>query len=190
MNKKSVPTLSDKQYRMVAEYFDNGFNKAQAMRAVGFAEKSCTHKVAETFNHLAVQAEVERRHKLKDTSSALDREWITSRLMALVESSVRLNKYVFVDEEDGGLFHDFTGATEEDLKYIKSLTNDFFTTGTGDSARIQKKFKVEASDPHAVLSTLARIEGLFADRLKLEGDEGIVEALIAGRKRAGKAPAD
>ena len=183
-------TLSDREYRMVAEYFDNGFNKTEAMLSVGFAKKTCMKKLGKVFGRQGVQDEIARRHKLKDTTGALDREWIVSRLMSLADSSVRLNKYAFIDEEDGTLFYDFTGATEEDLKYIKSLSNDFLSVGVGDAARIVKKFKVEAADPLAVLTALARIEGLFNDRLKLEGDDGIVEALQAGRRRAGKTSGD
>ena len=61
---------------------------------------------------------------------------------------------------------------------------DFYTEGRGDLAREVKKFKVDITEPATVLTALARIEGLFADRLKLEGDDNIIEALQAGRRRA------
>ncbi len=183
--KKAMEPLSDKHYRAVAEYFDNGFNKARAMQAAGFAKSTSEKQACRMFSLPQVQVEVNRRHAIADKSSGLDREWVVSRLMALADSAPRLNKYI-KHADDGTLFYDFTEATAEDLQYIGGITSDFYSEGHGDAARIIKKFKVDKLDPLGVLTALARIEGLFNDRLKLEGDEGIVEALQAGRRRAGK----
>ena len=187
--RKAIEPLSDKHYRAVAEYFDNGFNKRQAMLAAGFATSTSTHQASRMFSLAQVQAEVDRRHAIADKASGLDHEWIVSRLMALADSAPKLNKYL-KKATDGTLFYDFTEATEEDLQYIGGITSDFYSDGKGDATRIIKKFKVDKLDPLGVLTALARIEGLFNDRLKIEGDEGIVEALQAGRRRAGKLPED
>lgn len=183
--KVAVPKLSDKMYRLVAEYFDNGFNQRQAMLAVGYSTSTAMTKTNETFSLPQVKAEIVRRHALADKAGALDKEWIVSRLQALADSSVKLNQYLR-KADDGTVYYDFTKATMEDLKYIKGLAVDFYTEGKGDAARIIKKFKIDPADPLGVLIALARIEGLFQDRLKLEGDDGVVEALQAGRRRAGK----
>ncbi len=189
-NKKvAVPKLSDKQYRTVAEYFDNGFNKRQAMIAAGYSKRTATTNTQQTFDKPQVKSEVARRHALADKAGGLDKEWIVSRLKDLADSSVMLNKYLKI-AGDGTLYHDFSGATLEELKYIKGITVDFYTEGKGDAARIIKKFKVDPADPLGVLTALARIEGLFQDRLKLEGDDGVIEALQAGRRRAGKPTTD
>ncbi len=175
--------ISDKMYRVVVEYFDNSFNKRQAMLSAGYSLQTCDHQTAQVFEHPAVKKEIARRHAEKDKTSKIDREWIVSRLMALADGYEKLNQFVKV-AEDGSLYWDFKGATEKELKYIRGLSLDFYTDGKGDFARTVKKFKIDTTDPLAVLNTLARIEGLFADRLKLEGDDGVIEALQAGRRRA------
>ncbi|KKN56750.1 hypothetical protein LCGC14_0568930, partial [marine sediment metagenome] len=88
----------------------------------------------------------------------------------LADSSKTLAKYMKVDK-DGKLDWDFTGATEKELALIKSLQVD------------DTKFKIDMSDPLAVLNSLARIAGLFNDRLKLEADDEVVAILQSARNR-------
>ena len=187
--KQVVPVLTDKMYRAVAEYFDNGYNKTQALLAAGYSPKTAKHAAYMIFNNPAVVAEIKRRQILLDSTSQLDKEWIVKRLMDLAESHKVINKYIEVDD-DGALRWNFTGATEAELKYIRGLSLDFYTDGKGDFAREVKKFKIDNTNPLTVLKTLARIEGLFQDRLKLEGDDGVVEALQAARKRANRPASD
>ena len=187
--KQVVPVLTDKMYRVVVEYFDNGFSKTKALLAAGYSKNTAEHAAFTVFDHPAVVAEIKRRHAQLDSTSQLNKEWIVRRLMDLAESHAVINQFMKVSD-DGSLFWDFTGATEKELKYIRGLALDFYTDGKGDFAREVKKFKIDTADPLSVLQTLARIEGLFADRLKLEGDDGVVEALQAARKRANRLTSD
>lgn len=186
---KNSRKLTDRMYRVVAEYFNNGFDKKEAILAAGYAKTVAERMAHQVFNHPAVQKEVARRHALMDKTSKLNRDWIVERFMELADAGRRLAKYKVV-EEDGTLGWDFTDATLEDLALVKTIQSEFYTEGQGEKARIIKKFKVDPGDPIAALTALARIEGLFQDRLKLEGDEGVVERLQAARARVAKTPTD
>ena len=94
--------------------------------------------------------------------------------MTRAESSKTLAKFMKVDG-NGKLDWDFTGATDKELQLIKSLTVEHSEKG--------KKYKIDTSDPLAVLNSLARIAGLFNDRLQLEADDEVVAILQSARNR-------
>ena len=162
--------LSDKMFRAVTEYFTNGHNQYKALKAAGYSESTANDHPERVFNHPSVVAEITRRQTVANKAANLDQAWITERLMALADSSKTLAQYMKVDK-DGKLDWDFTGATEKELALIKSLQVD------------DTKFKIDMSDPLAVLNSLARIAGLFNDRLKLEADDEVVAILQSARNR-------
>lgn len=175
--------ISDKQFRAVTEYFDNGFQKEKAMLAAGYSPCHARKHMDRFFRTPVVVAEVKRRLERQAKAVDLNREWILSRFMAIADADATLAKYKVVNP-DGSLGWDFTGATEAELKFARSLQVEFYTDGRGEYAREVKKFKIDTSDPLTALTALARIEGMFADRLKLEGDDGVIEELQAGRNRS------
>ena len=163
--------LSDKMFRAVTEYFTNGHNQYRALLAAGYTERTASDHPEQVFKHPAVVAEIARRQEAANDAANLDQAWITERLMTLADSSKTLAKYMKVDEH-GKLDWDFTGATVKELQLIKSLQVD------------DTKFKIDLSDPLAVLNSLARIAGLFNDRLQLEADDEVVAILQSARNRA------
>ncbi len=165
--------LSEKMYRAVTEYFTNGHNEYRALIAAGYTERTARDHPEQVFQHLAVRKEIQRRQDAANEAANLDQAWITERLMALADSSKTLTKYMVIDEF-GKLDWDFTGAPGKDLALIRS-----FGVYGG-------RYKVDTSDPLAVLNSLARIAGLFNDRLKLEGDDEVVAILQAARNRVNK----
>ena len=166
--------LSDKMFRAVIEYFTNGHNQYQALIAAGYTERTARDHPEQVFQHPSVVLEIQRRQEVANEAANLDQAWITERLMALADSSKTLAKYMKVDA-DGELDWDFTGATEEELALIKSLSVEHSLQG--------KKYKIDTSDPLAVLNSLARIAGLFNDRLQLEADDEVVAILQSARNR-------
>ncbi|MEE9598166.1 MAG: terminase small subunit [Acidiferrobacterales bacterium] len=182
-----VPRLSDKQFRVCIEYVNNGYDKKNALLAAGYSSKVAAANTASVFKLPQVKMFIAKhRQELVDTK-ALDREWVVSRFMELVEASKMMSKFKMVDK-DGTLYWDFRGATEKELKHIHGLSMEFYTEGRGEVARDVKKFKVNDLDPYNALMALARIEGLFNDKLKLEGDMDIVKKLQEGRNRAKPPP--
>ena len=183
---KSPPkTLTDKQFRVVTEYMTNGYDKGAALRAAGYSDSSARSHPDRVFNDPVVLAEIERRQEEANTAANLDQEWIITRLMHLAMADEKLAKYKKVTT-DGALRWDFTGATLQELQLVRALHVESYQEAHGDTAVIVKKFKIDTSDPLAVLNSLARIAGLFNDRLKLEGDDEVVAILQSARKRIGK----
>ncbi len=179
--------LNDKQYRAITEYFANGFQKKKALLAAGYSESTADNNAKEVFSKPCVVAEIARRRKAMIDDTQLDRAWIIKRLMALAMANETLAPYKKVGA-DGMLYWDFTGASEAELKLVNGLMVDVYVDGKGKEAREIKKMKIDTSDPLAVLSALARIEGLFQDKLKIEGEKGIVELLQEGRRRVNPQP--
>lgn len=171
--------LSDKQHRLVTEYLSNDMNECQAMLASGYSESTARDHPEKVFRHPAVVAEIERRQERLALAAELDQAWIIERLMELANGARTLAKFKKVGD-DGTLHWDFTGASEADLALIKSMATE---TSMGADAVVLKKFKIETADPVAVLNSLARIAGLFQDRLKIESDEGVIEILQSARNR-------
>ncbi len=180
--------ITDKQFKMVAEYFRNGYNKEKAMLAAGYAESTARNYQHATFAHACVQAEIRKWRKSLHDEANLDRGWIIRRYMALADAAAVLAQYKKVDP-NGQLYWDFKGATEEELKLVNGLTTDTYSDGRGEFAREVKKMKIDISDPVSVLNSLARIEGLFNDKLHIEGEASITDILQEGRKRSRAAEA-
>ncbi len=176
---KRQPKLTDRMFRVVSEYFTNGFDQKQALLAAGYSETTATGNPQAIFDKPAVRIEIVRRHALADKKVELSKEWIVSRLMKLATSGEVLSQYKKVTAE-GLISWDFKGAPEHHLALVQGLMNEI-TSLKGE--RLVTKFKIDTADQLAVLNSLARIEGLFQDRLTLTDDDGVVAALQAGRDR-------
>ncbi len=173
--------LSDKQHRVVTEYLANGLQEGAAMRSAGYNESTARDHPERVFKHPAVVAEIERRQEIAASAANLDQSWIIERLMLLADGPKTLAKFKKVTS-DGELKWDFTGASEQDLALIKSLATESISI-PGERHGFVKKFKIDTTDPLAVLQALARIAGLYQDRLKIESDEGVIEILQSARNR-------
>ena len=183
--KRAPRSLTDQQFRVVTEYITNGFDKGAALLASGYTEQSARSHPDRVFNHPVVRAEIERRQEAANTAANLSQEWIITKLMTLATADERLAKYKKV-QPDGSLMWDFNGATIYELQLVRALQVEFYTEGHGEFAKAVKKFKIDTTDPLAVLNSLARIAGLFNDRLQLEGDDEVVAILQSARKRISK----
>lgn len=174
--------ITDKMYRAVSEYFLNGNDKQAALIAAGYSLATAGQQAKQVFDHPGVQAEVTRRNAMHAKKADLTAEWVIAEFMKLATAREKLSKFKRVTK-DGALDWDFTGATAEELALVGTLHTEFYVEGRGDIAKTIKKFKIDITDPVAVLAHLARIQGMFQDKLKLEGDEEVVAQLQAGRNR-------
>src|SRR5262249_55845302 len=136
-----------------------------------------------TFRHPLVVAEIARRRAKLAEQSELTAEWIINRLMLIADANLILAKFKKVDA-DGTLSWDFSSATPEELAVISGLQTDIYVEmGAGGKKKV-KKFKVESIDPLAALNMLARIQGLFNDKVEVQGEISIVERMQKARERA------
>lgn len=176
--------LTPMQRKAIDAYFRNGFVKSDACRQAGYSDSTANGNPAAVFKHPAVVAEVERRLEKQKRKYNVDEDFVIQRLARIANAGEVLATYKKVNE-DGSLSWDFTDATPDDLAVITELTTDTYQDGRGEGARTVKKFKVAVSDPKSALDSLARIQGLFNDKVTVEGEVTLVERLQRGRERAG-----
>jgi len=177
--------LSEKYIRTIDFYFENGFNKQEAMLSAGWAEVTAKTDTTRFFTREDVKGEIARRQAKLAKKHELTTDWIITRLMRIANASESLAKFKRVSE-DGMLYWDFADATPEDLKVISGLMTESYQDGRGKEAKIIKKFKIKERDEKGALDSLARIKGMFDDKMTVAGELSLVERLQRGRKRANK----
>lgn len=172
--------LTAKQSVMLDEYFVNGFNANNAMLTAGYTEKTARQGV-NVFQQPHIQHEIKKRMDARTHKSDVTVERIMQEFWDRSQAAKRLAKFKKVDT-DGSLFYDFTGATEDDLKFVEGLTVTFEKMGRGPDAITVKKFTIKEPDADKALTALARHLGFFNDKLELTGSmaERIKEAKNQG----------
>lgn len=172
------------RHRKVAdEYLTNGLNKMQAMRTCGYSDQTSRHAQHTVFGNKFVidylaekQASIQKKYELTE-------DWIIQRMMKLADSNNILAPFKRKDE-DGGLYWDFSEATQEDLSVITGMMTETYYEGKGEDRKAIRKFKIEVPDPKGALDSLMRRMGLFNDKLDVKGEVNFVERLQRGRERA------
>ena len=177
--------LTSKQSRTIDFYFENGFNQEQAMLSGGYAVSTARHAPHDCFSNEGVKAEIARRKAKIAAKHDLTVDWIVKRLMRIASASESLTKFKKIDKS-GHLYWSFKGATPEDLEVISGLMTESYRDGRGKEAHIIKKFKINSRDEKGALDSLARIKGLFDDKITVQGELSLVERLQRGRKRVKK----
>tara|TARA_R110002096_G_scaffold124158_1_gene268582 strand:- start:16 stop:594 length:579 start_codon:yes stop_codon:yes gene_type:complete len=171
------------QQRMLAidAWFENGYQKTNAMQAAGYSEKTAQKRQAIVFGREDVKAEIQRRQAKSAKKHELNQDWVIKRLMARADAPTHLAKFKKIDTE-GQLYWDFTGATQAELGMVQDLGVEFTKAGRGNSAVDVTKFKMKDVDAHAALMALSRHLGLFDDKITVT--EGSLEdKILAGRRR-------
>ncbi len=171
--------LSWRHRVLVDEYFKCNFNKDEAVRRAGFTSDANSYS-NRLFRRPDVVAEISRRRKRLAEKMELTTDWIVSRLMILANSNLTLAKFMRVDDL-GQVSWNFEGASPEELACIKELTLEKFLGGREGGGGM--KFKVSGQDSLAALNSLARIQGLFKDKVEVSGPGSLVEKLNKGRER-------
>lgn len=180
---KTTGGLTDRHRRVLDHYFENGCQSMYAaMRACGFSESTSKRAQYTVFGRPEVTAEIERRHEMLRKKTEINNEWVLERLAAIADAGRALARYKKVDES-GALYWDFTEATPEDLALINDLTVEEYAEGRGAGKRDVKKTKIGVTEPKSALDSIARILGMFQDRVRVEDERSVVERLRAGRGR-------
>lgn len=172
--------LTPKHILVCERYIQNGGDKTEALRHVGYSEKFCKGagheqifnkpKVAEYI--LTRQAKVAKKYEI--TTDRILQEFAK---IAFTD----LSKYMR-PQEDGTLVWDFRDATEDDLQALEGFSYDFYVEGKGPEEQMSlKKFKISRYDKIAALNALARASGLFDQNITV--NVSVVERLQRGRDR-------
>jgi phage terminase small subunit len=163
---------------VVLEYFRNGFDKEKAMRKHGY---NTVHTFV-VFARPDVQEYIEERMRKMAEKAELNAEWVLKRWARYADAPLTLAKYRKV-AEDGSLYYDFTGATEDELALITEMAVEMFTDGKGDDAREVRRMKIGIVDPKAALDSIAKHLGMFKEKIEISGGD-VASAILAGRERA------
>lgn len=179
-NRYGASGFTAKESALIDAYMTNGFRKVDAMRKAGYAEATCVKHTHEPFDRPRVKAEVDRRMAALAEKIELKSEMVVRGLMRMATASEQLAKFKKVDG-NGNLYWDFTGATEEELGLVQELGGEIVHKGKGKNPVL--KFKIGTGDAKGAWDSLARIAGMFNDKLEVSGEMALVEKLQAGRNR-------
>jgi phage terminase small subunit len=175
----------EKYLRCAKEYCRNGFNKTMALEKVyRYSHRTAMQNTWRIFSHPVTMNEVERLLKMANDRLEMGPERVLQLLGLYAEAGIHLAKFKKVNG-NGDLYWDFTDATEEELLLVNQLETAEYTEGRGEGARDIKKFKIGHSDPLAAIDKLARVYGMYDDKLKLSGEMSLIDRINAGQKRAG-----
>ena len=173
-----VRGLSPLQMRAVDEYFVNGYDRRLAAKAVGY--KSYQN----LFDKPEVVAEIKRRVEAINKRYEVDADWIAQQYVKIAMSDI--GDLLVIDEATGKAFYDLRKLDHHHRAAIKSFVVETYNEGRGPNAVEVKKHKIEFHDKLAALNALARMQGMFNDRMTVTHELTIVDALQAGRERLGK----
>lgn len=174
--------ITDRERKFVREYLTNGFNHLKAAQAAGYKLTGGSGK--NLLKRARVVREIERLTGKTLARYEVTIEWIIERMAERADAGRILARFKKVDDE-GNIYHDFTGATEEELRVIDEVTVEEHKEGRGDTARTVRRSKVKGANPDVSLLTLARHRGMLSDKLTGENTgASLVERLQAGRNRA------
>lgn len=162
--------LSDREQAFVAAYFRNGFNAASAWRET--QHQAATTTVASSAgwrmrHRPRVAAEIERRLEASKLQA--------SEVVALLEEQARGNLGRYVEADGEGYRFNFEALREDGAERLVKKVK-FGQGGT---------VSFEFYDAQAALDKLARVHGLYQDRLDVSGGVRIDE--LAGLAQAVKA---
>ena len=157
-----------------------GHTKKDALIKAGYAKNTASNNANSVFDREVVARELARRQLALRKKQKLSEEWVIERYMKIADAGAVLAKFKKV-LPSGKLDWDFTGATEEEL----ALINDLAVTATvGEDGSEATYNKIGTSDPLGALNSLARVQGMFKDKIQFEGELSLVDRIVRGRERA------
>lgn len=179
--KRNKEGLTDRMVRVIDAYFDNNFNQSKAMEAAGY--KHGRMYAARFFRQPAVANEIERRRAKMAEKHNVTQDSIMRELAKMAFSS--LGDLIEVDSEGNGWIN-LERLSDEQRAAVSEFTVDEYKEGRGEDSRAVKKTKIKFHDKLGALNSLARILGIFNDKLKVEGEISLAERLQRGRNRLAK----
>ena len=161
-------------------YYMIGMTKKDALVKAGYSQNTARANAESVFGREVVAKELAKRQLALRKKQKLSEEWVIERYMKIADAGVVLAKFKKV-LPSGKLDWDFTGATEEEL----GLINDLAVTATvGEDGSEATYNKIGTSDPLGALNSLARVQGMFKDKVSFEGEVSLVDRITRGRERA------
>lgn len=178
MTRRKKKKISIRHRRLVDAYFECGMNETEAARRLGYVMPN--KYASRLFDRPEVVAEIERIQNRMSKKAEITRERLLNEYAKIGFSN--LGDLIEVDANGDGWI-DLSTLSSEQRAAISEFTVEEYKEGRGDDARDVKKTKIKFSDKKGSLDSIARILGLFNDKLKVEGSISLVERLQRGRKQ-------
>lgn len=140
--------LTLKHRKFVEALLVNDRNVAKAAQVAGF--KAPTGYFLMRQDH--IKAEINRRERDLGRKFHIDADELMSQLAKKILANEKLSKFKKINPEDGSLYWDWTGATEEELSFVNGLGTEI------DNIRA-----IEAA---------AKLLGLMVDKKEISGPKG------------------
>ena len=159
----SIAVLSEPHRRVIDAWFANGCRSRRGAMIEAGMSPSSTHSV---FIRPEVKKEIDRCRDRLDYRAAVTAERIEQELAKIAFAS--LGDLLEI-QEDGSAWIDMSAITEDqksalaeyNVETYKELGND------DEPGREVKKAKIKFHDKKAALDSLARIRGMFKDKLEV-----------------------
>lgn len=168
-NRRYKP-LNPRHAEVLDYYYLNGRDKRAAMIEAGYSESSA-HAHSTIFNREDVKREMRRRDRYLARKYDVSEDRIIKELASAAFTG--MGDFLKIGE-DGKPYMDFSGATQEQMAAITKLK----VTPAG--------VQFDLGDKMNALDKLARINGMFDDKVTVLGAEDAVAKLQAGRARMNK----
>ena len=153
----------------------SGWTQKAAMKEAGYAEASNS----DFFRSPLGRRYLELRLRRFDVTP----KKVTTELAKLAFANIAS---FMVEQEDGSVVFDLSGATPEETAAIQEYVVESYTEGRGDAAQDVKKVRLKLADKRQALDSLARTMGMFNDKLEIKGQLSLAEQLQQGRNRLAK----
>lgn len=168
--------MNARQARFIAEYCKD-LNATQAAIRAGYSAKTAGSQGEALLKKPEIAAAVAEK-----TQQQLERADLSAARTLEEMRRVAFSNIQDLFDEDGNLKPLHT-LTREQAACIASLEVVMKNATAGDG-KIDRVLKLKIWDKPRVLEMLGKHFALLTERVKLEGDDALIEALLEGRQRA------
>jgi hypothetical protein len=162
-------------HRRAVNYYLMGMTKRAAAKKAGFSPQTAR----DVFTRLDVRQEIERRVKLSEQKTDIDRDWLLRKLRTIIESSP--GELIEVDKK-GRPSLNWNLLSPELRSVVSKVTVD--TDRPGGKYKHQKSHvQLQTPDVIAAIREAGKLLGLYEQKTKLDIDENLIEILTRRRNQ-------
>lgn len=168
--------MNAKHARFIAEYRKD-LNATKAYIRAGYSKKGAAQSAEKLLRNPEIQAEL-----AKVTHSQLERADLSaSRTLEEMRRLAFSNVQDLFDEQ--GNLRPIQQLTREQAACIASIEVIMKNATAGDG-KVDRVLKLKTWDKPRVLEMLGKHFALLTERVQIEASDGLIQALLEGRKRA------
>ena len=162
-------------HRRAINYYLMGMHKTDAARKAGFSDLYAK----ELFDRQDIRQEIERRVKLSEQKTDMDREWLLAKLRTIIESSP--GELIEVDKK-GRPSLNWNLLSPELRSVISKVSVD--TDRPGGKYKHQKTHvSIQTPEVIAAIREAGKLLGLYEQKTKIDMDENLIDILTRRRNQ-------